>query len=592
MIFDDAIEVALATKDKTIKSIVKLGKVTSVSGGRAYVQHYGDNAASTKQYTYIDGYFPEVNDIVAMIPQGNTWIILGKVCDDTPVEKYAKIDYVDNTFATKTYVDDTFLLKSFANKLEDGTRSLMLSGANLLPGATNDINVGSSSVQFLTVYSKEFYENGVRLRSDGIVVKSGGNTYTLLASVSSGVVTLTPSANDIWSLGTKTYHLKEAWLGLFRGTWKSGQSTERQISWNSSNAIIPDTDNSVSLGASSTAFKELFLKTLIGAVWKYNSSAANTLGWNDASNILPSSTNAVSLGSSTKQLNKFYAKEIYLNGTAISAGSQTVDALTATYGSTNYTLTLSVKNAGASTQYEELKPSVADKFDLGTSSAKLRNIYAGTFYGAFGDGTRSLSYNSSHVLVPDSTGNLSIGNYSTKLKEIFANYHVGALRHYVSASSYRSIEWDSSYNFYPDSTNAVSLGTSSKQFKNIYGQNIYVNGTAVSSDKRLKENIKELDEKHLTFFKSLRPVQYKFKDGDSGRTHTGFLAQEVEDAIHKAGMTNKDMAVVVKDPEDNYYLRYEEIIAVQTKVIQDLMARVASLEARVTKLEAGKESNQ
>ena len=50
------------------------------------------------------------------------------------------------------------------------------------------------------------------------------------------------------------------------------------------------------------------------------------------------------------------------------------------------------------------------------------------------------------------------------------------------------------------------------------------------------------------------------------------------------------MAVVVQDKtagetDGRYYLRYEEIIAVQTKVIQDLMARVESLEARVNKLE-------
>ena len=94
-----------------------------------------------------------------------------------------------------------------------------------------------------------------------------------------------------------------------------------------------------------------------------------------------------------------------------------------------------------------------------------------------------------------------------------------------------------------------------------------------------------LEEKHLAFFKALRPVQYKFKDGDSGRIHTGFIAQEVEDAVSEAGMTDKDMAVVVKDQDGKYYLRYEEIIAVQTKVIQDLMAKVDNLESRLAKLE-------
>ena len=114
-----------------------------------------------------------------------------------------------------------------------------------------------------------------------------------------------------------------------------------------------------------------------------------------------------------------------------------------------------------------------------------------------------------------------------------------------------------------------------------------MNGTAVTSDRNLKEDIRELEEKHLAFFRCLRPVQFKYKDGESGRTHTGFIAQEVEDAIHEAGITNQDMAVVVIDQESGrHYLRYEEIIAVQTQVIQNMQKKVDSLEARLAKLEA------
>ena len=88
-------------------------------------------------------------------------------------------------------------------------------------------------------------------------------------------------------------------------------------------------------------------------------------------------------------------------------------------------------------------------------------------------------------------------------------------------------------------------------------------------------------------------MAFKYIDGTSGRKHTGFIAQEVEEAAEKAGLSGKDLAVVVKDPEGDYYLRYEEIIAVQTEVIQQLMARVETLEAekkladsKLTKMEA------
>ena len=113
----------------------------------------------------------------------------------------------------------------------------------------------------------------------------------------------------------------------------------------------------------------------------------------------------------------------------------------------------------------------------------------------------------------------------------------------------------------------------------------YVNGTAVSSDKRKKEYITPLDWRYEEFFRLLEPASFKYKDGTSGRRHTGFIAQEVEEAQLKAGLDDKDLAIVVKDEEGNYYLRYEEIIAVQTEVIQKLMAKVDTLETRLARLE-------
>ena len=57
MMFDDAIEQALATSKEAEVKIVRLGEVTAVTGGRPTIKHYGDSNASIKQYTCIDGYF-------------------------------------------------------------------------------------------------------------------------------------------------------------------------------------------------------------------------------------------------------------------------------------------------------------------------------------------------------------------------------------------------------------------------------------------------------------------------------------------------------------------------------------------------------
>ena len=525
MIFNNAIEQALAAKDKALTSIVKLGTVTSVSGGRAKIQHYGESTPSGKDYVFIEGYYPEVGDKVAMLPQANTFIILGKISDSEAVE-----------YATKEYVDDTFLEKEYKNKLEDSNNVVTLSGTELIPGANNSIKLGKSGTQFLALYAKEIYQDGNQIDFSKIYVVSGGTTYSLTLSVSSGTATLTPSSDNVFALGSSSKKFKEAWLGLFRGTWKSGNSTERQISWNSSNALVPDTNDTIDLGSSTAKFHTLHVGRLVGVIAQ--SQTSGYLYWASATVFQPSANNSIELGSSNRQFNAVYTNKLYLNGTEFNPSGITMVALTAKYGSTNYTLTLSVKNGGGTSQYEELTPSVNNKFNLGNSSYKFQTMY-------------------------------------------LTNWHNGT----------RYITFDTSHNILPDTTNAVSLGTSSKQYKNIYGQNIYVNGTAVSSDRRVKDDIKTLEEKHIAFFKALRPVQFKYKEGDSGRTHTGFIAQEVEEAVEEAGMTSQDMAVVVKDPSDRYYLRYEEIISVQTKVIQDLMAKVESLEARITKLE-GKGENK
>ena len=519
--FNNAIEQALAAKDKALTNIVKLGKVTSVSGGRARVQHYGESTTSGKDYTYIDGYLPEVDDVVAMLPQANTYIIIGKVCNGTPVQKYVDFEYLE----------DNYLPIAYKNKIANDSHNLTLDSNNLVPDTNEIISIGTSQKQLLEVRSMRMYLDGTQLRPDGIVVGGGTNTYSLILSLSGSEGTLTPYSDGTLTLGTSSKKLKAAYLGDFRGAWKSGQSTERQISWNSSNALLPDMNETVDLGTSSYHFKDAYLRRMIGAL--AYSSTSGYLSWASATVLRPSANNSIELGASSYQFNAVYTNKLYLNGTEFSPSGITVNKLSSKYQSTTKELTFTANYSDMT-----LIPNYNNQLTIGSASYKLANIYFTTWH----NGTRYVTFDSSHQLVPDTT-------------------------------------------------NAVSIGTSNKQYKNIYGQNIYVNGTAVSSDRRVKENIKDLEEKHLAFFKALRPVQYKFKEGDSGRTHTGFIAQEVEEAVEEAGMTSQDMAVVVKDPSDRYYLRYEEIISVQTKVIQDLMAKVESLEARITKLE-GKGENK
>lgn len=124
----------------------------------------------------------------------------------------------------------------------------------------------------------------------------------------------------------------------------------------------------------------------------------------------------------------------------------------------------------------------------------------------------------------------------------------------------------------------------------------YISATeeiSVSSDRRLKENISYDLDRYEEFYEKLKPSYFKYQDGSSGRYHIGFIAQEVEDAIIGSGITTQDFAGLVHHKEgdevgseyaDQYGLRYGEFIALNTHMIQKLMARVSELESKLEAL--------
>lgn len=102
-------------------------------------------------------------------------------------------------------------------------------------------------------------------------------------------------------------------------------------------------------------------------------------------------------------------------------------------------------------------------------------------------------------------------------------------------------------------------------------------GAVFVSDKRKKKSIKKLiAEKAKAFIMALKPSEFKFKDGTSGRKHHGFIAQEVNKAMYE------DWGLYVEDTETDFIgLRYDEIIADLVAVVQDQEKRIEALERMV-----------
>ena len=121
---------------------------------------------------------------------------------------------------------------------------------------------------------------------------------------------------------------------------------------------------------------------------------------------------------------------------------------------------------------------------------------------------------------------------------------------------------------------------------NLYGTWYGTSSQAIPSDRKVKHDIESLPETYSKLFDNLNPVRYKYNDGESDRFHTGFIAQDVEEAIKKSGLDSKDFAGYIVDPEGNYYLRYEEFVALAVNEVKILKQKNIDLEKRVADLES------
>lgn len=135
--------------------------------------------------------------------------------------------------------------------------------------------------------------------------------------------------------------------------------------------------------------------------------------------------------------------------------------------------------------------------------------------------------------------------------------------------------------FRPKTAGIARLGTSSYKWHSIWSVSTTINS---NSDRRLKEDIKPIDKRYEGLFMDLNPVNYRLKQHDDHRVHNGFVAQEVEEAMEKNGISfdefsaltkskpeeGSDVSFYTKDGEIDYEygLGYGEFTALNTHMIQ------------------------
>lgn len=157
---------------------------------------------------------------------------------------------------------------------------------------------------------------------------------------------------------------------------------------------------------------------------------------------------------------------------------------------------------------------------------------------------------------------------------------------YIYSEQYGHYLWLSNDGVYVNNTfasrNVASLGNSTFPWNDVYAHN----ATIQTSDLTRKKDVRYGLEDYEALFDALRPMSFVFMDGESGRRHLGMGAQDVEEAMDRAGLSSLDFAGFIKTERSDgagsdYALRYGEFIPLCIEQIQHLKARVAELERRM-----------
>lgn len=149
----------------------------------------------------------------------------------------------------------------------------------------------------------------------------------------------------------------------------------------------------------------------------------------------------------------------------------------------------------------------------------------------------------------------------------------------------------------------LHLGSPTYRWRNIYS----ATSVNVSSDRRMKKDIEYIPyENSVAFVKNLKPAQYRYIDGDSGRIHRGLIAQDVEDSFNSLNISSMDFAGFIKSPiyettmdengnevaTDNikdyvYSLRYDEFESDMINVLKYLLEENESIKQQLKELKGG-----
>ena len=196
------------------------------------------------------------------------------------------------------------------------------------------------------------------------------------------------------------------------------------------------------------------------------------------------------------------------------------------------------------------------------------------------------------ILLSISTQDLESGYAKIKLLDNISVYkNVGGTNsfRFGSGNNYTLIEDDGSISAYGGTIRfgitgrEVSFDLYVKNMASIYG-NLNVNGNVyannISSDRRIKENIKDCEIRALDIINKIQHKEFDKKD-DGKHYNIGYIAQDMEQ-IDSNFVIKREKTDTL---EERYYINELPIIATLSKAIQEQQQQIDELKSKIRELE-------
>jgi len=400
--------------------------------------------------------------------------------------------------------------------------------------SSGNLLVGRTTSGTLTVAGSEFQAGGA-----GFHVRDNGTPLYVGRKTSDG--NLVEFSKDGTTVGS---------IGTLSGSLLIG-STDTYLRINDpSDTIFPsdsaglERDNAINLGKSSSRFVDLYLSG--------NAYADNFIGTNDTNTFIAMTggdtirhftggTEAMRIDSSGHLLVGTTDSTVYNNsGSGTGINLQNFGNIAVARDGNDCMVLNRLNSDGAIANFAK------DGADVGSIGTLFGDIYLGT-------GDTGLKFtDSSNVIVPFNTTTVA------------------------------------------ERDNAIDLGQSGTRFDDIYA----TNGTIQTSDQNEKQQIAALTDAEMTAAKAISKLFKTFKwndsvaeKGDAARTHSGVIAQDVEQAMTDAGLNAGDYAFFISsdwtdeetgEERNRKGIRYPQLMSFIGAATEQ---RLASIEARLDALE-------